>query len=99
MTTPIDLQELRNTFAWIAERVRRGHEGLQPIAGSTALKAISYFDECEAQRQSCTCGASAPGFEINTARCDAGPYRSMEMARIDRIIEADREAGEWMGVR
>ena len=39
------------------------------------------------------------GFEINTARCDARSYEAMSLARIDRIIEADREAGEWMGVR
>ena len=93
--TPIDIQELKQTFAWIAERVRRGHEGLQPLPSSTALKAIAYFDECEAQRQSCTCGAYEEAYRIPVER-DTPAYTALRIAGINRIIEADEEANAFL---
>ena len=42
MLSRLDIEEIRSAFKWIAERVRRGHEGLQPIAGSSAMKASAY---------------------------------------------------------
>lgn len=53
--TPIDIDEIRAGFAWIAERVRRGHEGTQPIAGTTAAKASAYIEQLEARAAACTC--------------------------------------------
>lgn len=93
--TPIDIQELKQTFAWIAERVRRGHEGLQPIHGSTALKAIDYFDQCEAQKAACTCGAYQDTYRIPVER-DTPAYTALRIAGINRIIEADEEANAFL---
>lgn len=60
---------------------------------------IAAFKVSDLRRLDAYLNPEPEGFEINTARTDARSYEAMSLARIDRIIEADREAGEWMGVR
>ena len=81
--TQIDIDEIRAGFAWIAERVRRGHEGTQPISGKTAEKASAYIEQLEAHKAACTCEAHRPAFEI---RPTPAPYLAMEQARVDRLL-------------
>lgn len=94
--TPIDIDEIRAGFAWIAERVRRGHEGTQPISGKTAEKASAYIEQLEAHKAACTCEAHRPGFEVNT-RNDRPYHTELALKQAGRVRAMD-QAGNYDAV-